>query len=246
MCPAYITDALLRKVNVDRYDDREIVQTNLIESYTKLFDFAKKHLPDKFYVEDTERKSLRNIIIREMVSNTLMHREFTSSFPAKFIIEEDKILVENANRARHSNLITPENLEPYPKNPIIASFFRTIGYADQLGSGVRKLFKYTHLYSGGNPSFAEGDIFRITVPLDEAYSYDDNAENDELPNKSQETYFVICNNTKATNAEIAILTEQSQRTVRNHIEELKKLNLIRRVGAKKNGYWQIIETENKN
>ena len=33
VCPAYMTDALLRKVNVDRYDDRETVRTNLIESY---------------------------------------------------------------------------------------------------------------------------------------------------------------------------------------------------------------------
>jgi ATP-dependent DNA helicase RecG len=31
--PTHRTDALLRKVNVDRYDDRVIVQTNLIESY---------------------------------------------------------------------------------------------------------------------------------------------------------------------------------------------------------------------
>lgn len=32
ICPAYETDALVRKVNVNRYDDREIVKTNLIES----------------------------------------------------------------------------------------------------------------------------------------------------------------------------------------------------------------------
>lgn len=64
------------------------------------------------------------------------------------------------------------NLEPYPKNPIIASFFRTIKYADQLGSGVRKMFRYTKLYSGSNPTFSEGDVFRITAPLDELYSFD--------------------------------------------------------------------------
>ena len=33
ICPAYKTDALVRKVNLDRYDDREIIQTNLVESY---------------------------------------------------------------------------------------------------------------------------------------------------------------------------------------------------------------------
>ena len=37
--PAYMTDALLRRVNVDRYDDREVIQTNLIESYEQLMEF---------------------------------------------------------------------------------------------------------------------------------------------------------------------------------------------------------------
>ena len=62
VCPAYLTDALLRKVNIDRYDDREVVQTNLIESYDRLMEFAKKHLLDKFFLEDVNRVSLRNII----------------------------------------------------------------------------------------------------------------------------------------------------------------------------------------
>jgi ATP-dependent DNA helicase RecG len=39
--PAYRTDALLRKVNTNRYDDRLIVETNLIDSYDLLMSFAK-------------------------------------------------------------------------------------------------------------------------------------------------------------------------------------------------------------
>ncbi len=170
--PAYVTDALVRKRNVDRYDDREIIKTNLVESFERLMEFARKHLPDKFYLEDEQRKSLRNIIAREMLVNTLIHREMTSSYVAKFVIENDKMYVENANRANGDGVITPQNLEPNPKNPIIAAFFRNIGYADQLGSGVRNLYKYTKLYSGQEPEFKEGDIFRITVPLDETYSFD--------------------------------------------------------------------------
>lgn len=170
--PTYVTDALVRKVNVDRYDDREIIKTNLVESYDRLLEFGRKHLPDKFFLEDTVNKSLRNTIVREMVSNTLMHREFTSSYTAKFVIEKERMYVENANRASKEGYITMDNLEPNPKNPIIAAFFRNIGYADQLGSGVRNLFKYTKFYSGKEPEFRESDVFRIIVPLDEAYSYD--------------------------------------------------------------------------
>lgn len=167
--PTYLTDALLRKVNVDRYDDREIIQTNLIESYERLMEFGRKHLLDKFYLEGDQRKSLRNILTREMIANTLIHREYSSSYQAKFVIEKDRMYVENANRSTHDGLITPDNMEPNPKNPIIASFFRNIGYADQLGSGVRNLFKYSVHYSGKQPEFIEGDIFRIVVPLNDSY-----------------------------------------------------------------------------
>lgn len=178
VAPAYVTDALVRRVNVDRYDDREVVKTNLIESYDRLMEFGKKHLPDKFFLEDTISKSLRNTILREMVSNVLMHREFSSTYTAKFVIENERMYVENANRAASEGYITVDNLEPNPKNPMIASFFRNIGYADQLGSGVRNLFKYSRYYSGQEPEFVESDVFRIIVPLDEKYSFDFGASKD--------------------------------------------------------------------
>ena len=178
-----------KKVIYDRVDDADVKvtatsaiaqmyirKTNLIESYGQLLDFGRKNLPDKFFLEDTVNKSLRNIIVREMISNTLMHREFTSSYTAKFVIEKERMYVENANRATKEGFITVDNLEPNSKNPIIAAFFRNIGYADQLGSGVRKLFQYSKYYSGKDPQFIEDDIFRIIVPLDNDYSFDYSTE----------------------------------------------------------------------
>ena len=149
-----------------------------LSTYDILMEFARKHLLDKFFLEGVSRISLRNIIAREMISNTLMHREFTSSYIAKFVIEENRMYVENASRAVKNGFITPDNMEPNPKNPIIASFFRNIGYADTLGSGIRKLFKYSEYYSGQYPEFKEGDIFKITVPLDDSYSLDFDLENE--------------------------------------------------------------------
>ncbi|MBP5640051.1 MAG: putative DNA binding domain-containing protein [Victivallales bacterium] len=170
--PTYMTDALLRRVNIDRYDDRLIVKTNLIESFDRLTDFAAKHLLDKFFLEGNRRVSLAGIISREMISNTLIHREFSSHYTAKFVIMKDKMYVENACRAKRDSEITPDNLEPEAKNPRIAAVFRTIGHIDTLGSGTRRLFKYVPLYSNAPPTIKEADIFRITVPLDDSYSFD--------------------------------------------------------------------------
>ena len=149
-----------------------VIRTNLIESYDQLMEFGRKHLSDKFFIEGVERKNLRNIITREMIANTLIHREFTSSYTAKFVIEKDRMYTENANRSSGDGIITPDNMEPNPKNPIIASFFRNIGWSDRLGSGVRNIFKYSKYYSGKEPEFIEGDVFRLIVPLNEDYSYD--------------------------------------------------------------------------
>lgn len=251
VAPAYVTDALVRKVNVDRYDDREVIKTNLVESYDRLMEFGKKHLPDKFFLEDTANKSLRNTILREMVSNVLMHREFSNSYTAKFVIEKERMYVENANRATNEGYITVNNLEPNPKNPIIASFFRNIGYADQLGSGVRNLFKYSKYYSGQEPEFFEGDIFRIIVPLDEDYSFDfglngqtDQSNQSDQSNQIQlsEEEIVLLKLIKEypdmTNSLMAKKLGWSVSRVKYYIRKLKQFGKIRRKGTSRNGSWE--------
>lgn len=165
VCPVFGTDALLRVRDTDRYDDREIVATNLVESFDRLLAFAAKHLPDPFFLAGAERISLRDILVREMIANTLAHREFTSGRPARFVIERGRMFTENACRASQAGLIPPNRLGPDPKNPVIAAFFREIGFADQLGSGVRNLLKYARPYGGSDPVFEDGDVFRVIVPI---------------------------------------------------------------------------------
>lgn len=163
--PHYRTDAILRVDDKDRYDDRDDIRTNLIESYDRLMGFIEKHLKDKFYLEKDQRISLRNHIFREVISNILIHREYTNPFPAKLIIEEDKVITENSNKPHRYGYINPENFSPFPKNPIIAKVFKEIGWVDELGSGVRNIYKYSKLYSGNQPKLVEEDIFKIFIPV---------------------------------------------------------------------------------
>ena len=170
LCPTYWTDCLCRKVDVIRYDDREIVTTNLIDSVGLIMDFARKHTNDKFYLNDEARRgSLRSSICREMIVNCLIHREFTSSVISRFIVEKDKMYTENPTKAQYPGEITLENLAPRPRNPLIAKVFREIDYSDQLGSGMRRLYHDVPLYSGVNakPQFLDGDVFRLVVPLND-------------------------------------------------------------------------------
>ena len=159
--PHHRTDAILRKVNVDRYDDRDFISTNLIESYDRLMAFAEKHLPDPFYMEGVQRISIRSHILREIIVNSLVHREYLNHFPAKFVIEKDKLFFENANKPHGFGIINIADFTPFPKNPIISSFFRQIHYSEELGSGFRKVAKYAKAYFGIEPVIQEKDIFRF-------------------------------------------------------------------------------------
>ena len=163
--PGYMTDAIRRIDDLDRYDDRLMVGTNLIEAYEQLMDFISRHTLDRFFLVDNQRVSVRSWIARELVSNILVHREFSRGYMARIIIEKGRILAENWNRPTRPGRLTLEGFKPDPKNPLLAHFFIQIGRADVLGSGVRNLYKYTQIYSGGEPQLIEDDIFTTIIPL---------------------------------------------------------------------------------
>lgn len=168
--PQHKTDAIFRVFNTDRYDDRDVVLTNLLESYDRLMAFGKKHLNDTFHLDGIQSVSARDNILREIVSNLLAHRDFSNAYVAKLIIEKNCIYTENANLSHGHGVLNLATFEPFSKNPPISKVFREIGLADELGSGMRNTYKYTKMYSGGEPQFIEGDVFRITIPLSEAAS----------------------------------------------------------------------------
>lgn len=163
--PVYRTDVVLQRSGNGRYDDRLVCKSNLVKAYGEISDFCRKWMPDAFSLDDGgNRISVRDIIIRELVANTLIHREYTSPHIARITIDADGIYTHNASRALYAGPVTPENLDPTPKNPIVANFFTQMGRSEELGSGVRNLYRCSRLYTGRFPRMSDGDSFEAFVP----------------------------------------------------------------------------------
>ena len=252
--PQHKTDAIFRVFNTDRYDDRDVVITNLIESYDRLIAFGKKHLNDTFHLDGIQSVSARDNILREIVSNLLAHRDFSSGYVAKLVIERNRIYTENANLSHGHGALSLATFEPFPKNPPISKVFREIGLADELGSGMRNTYKYTKMYSGGEPQFVEGDVFRITIPLSEVatatvgpdpFGSSDGAINEpingaiELKESEQRVLKAIQNNSRITRKELIEQLKVGESTVYRAIQKLKAEGLIERIGSNKTGYWEL-------
>ena len=164
--PHYKIDALVRINDMDRYDDRLIIETNLIDAYDLLMEFVEKHLPDKFFLENDKRVSLRTRIFREVIANMLVHREYTNAHAASFIVYADKVEIQNANNPNGSGPISVKNFIPFPKNPLISKFFVQLGRVEELGSGIINVNKYLKEYSPGrDASFIENNIFKTIIPV---------------------------------------------------------------------------------
>ena len=246
--PQHKTDAIFRVENEDRYDDRDVVITNLIDSYDRLIEFGQKHLNDLFVLDGIVNVNARDRILREIVSNTLAHRDFSSGFPAKMIIDDEKITVENSNLAHGMGALDLQKFEPFPKNPTISKVFREIGLADELGSGMRNTYKYTQLYSGQNPLFEEGDIFRTIIPLKKIATQKvggDNVAQDVaqgvVHDKIALAEFIkekVRSNDRVTRKAIADEAGVSVKTIERAIKEIDNLNYV---GSGNNGHWELDE-----
>lgn len=237
--PHYKTDALCRKEDTLRYDDRDVIRCNLMGAYHRLMSFVAKHTPDRFYMEGTQRMSIRDIIFREAVANLLVHREFSNPYPATLTIYKDILITENWNRPYMTGRITPANVTPHPKNPTIANFFTQLGWAEELGSGIRKMFDYCPRYVKGSlPMMVEGDIFKLTIRVEPEEN-----ENAVLPVKeikyADKVLALIRKNPKITAKEIVEATSLSLRTVRRTLAELSDKDIIKRKGADRDGEWLV-------
>lgn len=90
---------------------------------------------DLFVLDGIVNVNAREIgYLREIVSNTLAHRDYSSGYPAKMIIDDEKITDENSNLAHGMGALDLQKFEPFPKSPAISKVFREIGLADELGS----------------------------------------------------------------------------------------------------------------
>ena len=256
--PQHKTVAIFRVENKDRYDDRDVVITNLIDSYDRLIEFGQKHLNDLFVLDGIVNVNARDRILREIVSNTLAHRDYSSGYPAKMIIDDEKITVENSNLAHGMGALDLQKFEPFPKNPAISKVFREIGLADELGSGMRNTYKYTQLYSGQNPLFEEGDIFRTIIPLKKiatqkvgggnvahdvaqgvAHDVAQGVAHDVAHDKIALAEFIkerVRSNGRITRKAIADEARVSVKTIERTIREIDNLNYV---GSGNNGHWEL-------
>ena len=149
------------------------------------------------------------------------------------IIYNDLVETKNANKAVFIGKLFPGKFEPFPKNPNIAQIFTQMGRSEELGTGVKNVFKYSRAYSGNsNIVFNENDTFICKVPLKP-----ENVTENRIRNILQE----ISKNPHISYDELTKKLKVARMTIYRDFEKLKKQNKIERIGPDKGGYWKLTD-----
>jgi ATP-dependent DNA helicase RecG len=246
--PYYKTDAILRVNDIERYDDRDDIRTNLLDAYNRLVGFVKKHTDDRFALDGSQRISARDIIAREVCVNMLIHREYSNPSPARLIIGRETLETSNASKARTVGYIDINSYTPYPKNPKIAAVFKEIGLADELGSGMKKIMNYSWSYSGRTPKFREdASLFNAQI-----YISPPRPSKELSSNLADAIYALISQHNGVSRNEINQFisskfpelspNQDLSKLIFNALTKLKRQGRITNVGSRTAPSWQIVKS----
>ena len=162
----YKVDVLKRFNDLERYDDRFTCEDNLIKSYDEIIKYILDKIDQPFYLSPNGvTYNAVNVVVRELVSNVLIHRDFLDATGTQILLYRDRIEVSNPNNPKTYKDVEMNDLEPFSKNPIIAKTFRKIGYADELGSGFEKIENACATYFKSTPVVKDKEVFKTVIYL---------------------------------------------------------------------------------
>jgi ATP-dependent DNA helicase RecG len=127
---------------------------------------------------------------------------------------------------------------------------------EELGSGTRKIFKYTPIYAHGKQAeIIDADIFKIIIPHDDVVVMTTPTDDTESTLKSalkstlksalkteDKILEIIKRDDKISYDDMADILEMSRRGIAKQIKKLQDEGRLHRVGPDKGGHWEVTES----
>lgn len=186
--------------------------------------------------------------VREIVVNSFAHMKASQSILNEIYITPSKVKITNPGSIAMG--LDPMDFAsgsagPVLRNPLIAMTLYRNGMIDSFATGFERVFRLCrnkgidYEYSDNGYSFSF-TFFRHHL---DSYSLSEQspAYLSENNDRKQGILNIIRVTSNATAAEIAKSLGVSVPTISRDIKSLQDLGLLKRVGANKNGHWEIID-----
>lgn len=197
------------------------------------------------------------VALREAVINAIIHNDYTNELVPKFEIFDDRLEITSAGHISEGK----EQADFFagysnPRNKIIMRVFKDLKMVEYLGSGMPRILK---AYPKESFEFSSNFI-RMSLPISlAALELEKTTEKSsvittekklqkknyrkETTGKKAEELLQLCRvNPNITTSEMAESLELTIDGINFHLKALRVKNLLRRVGGKKNGHWEVLRS----
>lgn len=182
----------------------------------------------------------------EAVLNAFIHNKWLTLNAPQISIFTDRIEIMS-----HGGLAIDQDEEGFycgasiPVNDVLASIFLQLRISERSGRGVPKIVgRY-----GKNAIRIEKNRIIVTIPFEKIgvneFSTVSNKVDVKVSNKLNKTQLKIIasmrDNPNVTIRQLIVITGLSEPGIKKNLKQLKDTGIIERVGANKNGYWEVIK-----
>jgi len=234
------------------------IHGSLLEQIDKIIEVIHlKYMKAKITYEGMqriERYFVPDAALREALLNALCHKLYQSCIPIQISVYEDKLYIANCGQLPENwtveNLMSKHASRPY--NPSIANVYYLAGFIESWGRGIEKICQACDEDGSPRPEYDihPGDIMiKFTAAEDRIVRTSLNKVTGKVTAKvtgkvtakEQDVLNIILEDPGYSMFEIADKLSVSRKTIAARIKSLKEKGILTRIGAAKNGHWQINE-----
>ena len=230
------------------FSDMRQVKGNILECIDEAIKYVTNNIHWQVNIKGAVRVEVPEVpleALREIIVNSFVHMKINKSSSNEIYITPTKIHIYNPG-----SLVPGTDPEMFAsgeqgsmiRNPLIATVLYYNKTIDAFGTGFERVF---HLckdieYSYRNNQF--GFTFEFKRRGKSAYVETENKPREVHLTRDEQLILNLLqmNGRKYTNQDMAHTIDKSISTVGRVLKSLKDKQLIKRVGSKKNGHWEIL------
>lgn len=226
--------------------DSKEMKGNLVEQFdqTMAWLFAKLNL--SYDIENSldgrrrERLEIPETVFRESVLNALAHRDYYEKGAVTMVeVYDDRVTITNPGGLVSSIARSEFGSRSLSRNPLVFGIMQRMNLVERVGSGINRIKDAMKETGLPEPVFGLEGFFSLTLyrPID----FERWMQSWALLLSTPQVKILLAmhDNPGITKDQLSNIVGQGKTSVDKHIEKIRSLGLIERVGSKKAGNWQI-------
>jgi predicted HTH transcriptional regulator len=226
----------------------------LYEQIEEAYNFVLKHINLGAEINGLLRQDVYELpikSIREMIVNAVTHKNYLYNSSVQVAVYDDRVEVTSPGML--SGGLTIQDIidgSSDVRNKVIATVFANMHIIEDWGTGIRRMIDGCREYGIRDPEFIQlgtklrVNIYRGKVEEEEKIQLTGTSDapvNVTLNATENQVLAIIRERPSITAEKLAELTSKSVRTAKRNFSSLKDKGVIRRIGANKDGYWEIVD-----